>query len=262
MEADDGCPFYEPSDDTYLLVEALRQDLPFITEMVHPRRCLEVGSGSGYVITALALLLRGDNPDDELPITALFPDAHRAAADKPADAVSHGNVAVRPQRLAAACATFQATDVNPRAAAATRALGRTVGVEIDVVLTDLLSSMRIDGAVDVLCFNPPYVPTPSEEIEPIRARGNGIAAAWAGGLDGREVIDRFLPFLPRVLSERGCCYLLLVQKNKPFQLIRALSAMGLSSKIIVKRRAQNERLLVLRIYRAPRIAPGARASPT
>ena len=142
-------------------------------------------------------------------------------------------------------------NVNPRAAAATRALGRTVGVEIDVVLTDLLRSMRVDGAIDVLCFNPPYVPTPSEEIEPIRARGNGIAAAWAGGLDGREVIDRFLPFLPRVLSERGCCYLLLVQKNKPFQLIRALSAMGLASKIVVKRRAQNERLLVLRIFRAP-----------
>ena len=250
LDEDYGCPFYEPSDDTYLLVEALRQDLPFINGTVRPRACLEVGTGSGYVITALALLLRGDNPDDMLPITALFPDAQRVAAREAAAAAAKG-VHLRPRRLTAASATFQATDINPRAAAATRALGRTVGVEIDVVLTDLLRSMRVDGAIDVLCFNPPYVPTPSEEIEPIRARGNGIAAAWAGGLDGREVIDRFLPFLPRVLSERGCCYLLLVQKNKPFQLIRALSAMGLASKIVVKRRAQNERLLVLRIFRAP-----------
>lgn len=47
---------------------------------------------------------------------------------------------------------------------------------------------RIDGTVDLLLFNPPYVPTPEEEI----TRG-GIAAAWAGGERGRVVIDRVMP---------------------------------------------------------------------
>jgi len=39
-------------------------------------------------------------------------------------------------------------------------------------------------------FNPPYVPTPEEEVS--RA---GIAQAWAGGMHGRVVIDKVLPLV-------------------------------------------------------------------
>jgi methylase of polypeptide subunit release factors len=109
---------------------------------------------------------------------------------------------------------------------------------VDVVLTNLVAAVheQLHHKVDVLIFNPPYVPTPSEEIGRLaccfctklvigntsrlviryvwdRARrflvsqnksdvclltytaGSGIEASWAGGVDGREVIDVFLPYI-------------------------------------------------------------------
>lgn len=45
--------------------------------------------------------------------------------------------------------------------------------------------------MDVILFNPPYVPTDHEES--FRAQGSaGIAGSWAGGPDGVEITNRFL----------------------------------------------------------------------
>ncbi|OXB79775.1 UNVERIFIED_CONTAM: hypothetical protein H355_013760 [Colinus virginianus] len=64
--------------------------------------------------------------------------------------------------------------------------------------------------VDLLLFNPPYVVTPSEEVQ-----SHGIEASWAGGKKGREVMDRVFPLVADLLSTGGLFYLVTIKENNP-----------------------------------------------
>jgi release factor glutamine methyltransferase len=46
-------------------------------------------------------------------------------------------------------------------------------------------------AVDVLLFNPPYVPTDTDEASSAQSNAD-IAGSWAGGADGMEITNRLL----------------------------------------------------------------------
>ena len=102
-----------------------------------------------------------------------------------------------------------------------------------------------------MIFNPPYVPTPSAEVG-----GNGISAAWAGGMNGREVLDRLLPFVHQLLSPRGVFYLIAVDENDPDDIATALAKYGLVTSTVVQRRDRNELLMVLKIHFAMATAAG------
>lgn len=41
--------FYEPAEDTYLLIDALQADADFLRDSVRPSLCLEIGYGRGGV---------------------------------------------------------------------------------------------------------------------------------------------------------------------------------------------------------------------
>jgi hypothetical protein len=92
-------------------------------------------------------------------------------------------------------------------------------------------------------FNPPYVPTPDDEVvAPVlpgsrppqndddttttKSVGGSslgvVAAAWAGGDRGRRVVDRLLPQLHGLLSDEGEAFVVAVQENDPEGMIRAV----------------------------------------
>ena len=153
-----GPGVYPPDGDSFLLADALAGELSRLPGAARggrggrARAVLEVGCGSGYVGASAALLLAGARGAPAPPLTAL--------------------------------------DVNPEALAATGGTLAAHGLSGALLRADLLSGLR-RGVFDLVLFNPPYVPTPPEELE--RAAGErGLAAAWAGGERGRVVIDRFL----------------------------------------------------------------------
>ncbi|XP_041066589.1 methyltransferase N6AMT1 isoform X3 [Carcharodon carcharias] len=139
------------------------------------------------------------------------------------------------------------TDINPLAAACSVESARCNGVNIQPIITDLVTGLmpRLQNQVDVLIFNPPYVVTPSEEIG-----GHGIEASWAGGERGREVMDRLFPQVSALLSSQGLFYLVTIQENNPEEIIQSLKSSSLKGTVLISRQAGREHLSVLKFWKA------------
>ncbi|KAJ1812164.1 HemK methyltransferase member 2 [Coemansia sp. RSA 2599] len=196
---------YEPAEDTYLLLDALENDRAEL-QRLQPTICVEIGSGSGCVSAFLGQVL---DPSAALVLS---------------------------------------TDINPAATEATRqTAARTPSAAVfEQCRTRFVQALvpRLCGNIDLLLFNPPYVVTPSDEIDVTQE-----ASAWAGGKDGREVLDRLLPHIPQLLAPAGRFYLVVIEENKPLDIIDYLSAHGLSGKRVLQRRAGRENLSILRFIK-------------
>jgi release factor glutamine methyltransferase len=68
---------------------------------------------------------------------------------------------------------------------------------LDVVTASLATPLlpRLKNSIDVLLFNPPYVPTEQDEVDHAQSTAD-IQGSWAGGTDGMQVTDVLLRELP------------------------------------------------------------------
>lgn len=191
---------YEPAEDSFLMLDALESEIVSIRSK-SPTICLEVGSGSGVVLTGLAKCL--------------------------------GSIC-----------TYISTDINYYAANVTRKTACQNNVRLEVVNCDLVEPLlpRIRNKVDVLVFNPPYVPTEENEID----AESPIALSWAGGLRGRQVMDRLFPLIPQIMSANGVFYLLIVKENDEDDIFKIMLSYGWRGLIIMERKAGREFLKVLK----------------
>ena len=132
--------------------------------------------------------------------------------------------------------------------------------------TETSKRERIKEPIDVLLFNPPYVVTPSEEIyDPsslttTKREGEegttttsyrpAITAAWAGGLRGREVLDRILGDIKSWLRPNGGTFLVVAYaQNDVEEMISILQNQGLEVEIAKRTQADEESLVVIKAVR-------------
>lgn len=206
---------YPPAEDSFLLVDALADVWRSTLEASRPALVVELGTGSGYIACSNALLARA---------YGCATHTFTRASD------------VNENAVATARATFEAHDVPTNA--------------YDVSRGDLLEphadAIAANGGIDVLIFNPPYVVTPSEEVGV-----GGITASWAGGVDGREVLNRLLPRVANVLAPGGMFLCILLEQNKPQEVMDILRAHGLACALVSTVGADEEVLYVMKCDKAP-----------
>ncbi|NWX10320.1 HEMK2 methyltransferase, partial [Caloenas nicobarica] len=144
-------------------------------------------------------------------------------------------------------ALYICTDINPMAAYCTVETALLNNVHLQPVITDLVEGLspRLNGEVDLLVFNPPYVVTPSEEVE-----SHGIEASWAGGKKGREVMDRVFPLVPDLLSAGGLFYLVTIKENNPDEILETMKKCGLEGTRVLSRQAGQEILTILKFKKS------------
>lgn len=212
LQPDDYKYVYEPAEDSFLLLDAIEADLSQIFDK-KPIICLEIGSGSGVVITALAKVL-------------------------------------------SECICY-ATDINPIACRITKKTAKCNNAVIEMLNMDLTNGFQ-QNEIDLLIFNPPYVVTTNEELEskvqPSSSTSNGdfntnIIKSWAGGIDGRVVMDRVFTHLDQILSPDGIAYILVIKDNKPAEIIKNLEKLKFRAEIVKERRIRGEHLFILKIQR-------------
>lgn len=196
---------YEPCDDSFALVDALLADCPSLLKHC-PTLCMEIGCGSGYVITSLARMLGQEGLN----------------------------------------VNYIATDINPHAVKVTRETLDAHGVDAELIITDIASGLeeRLAGLIDVMVVNPPYVPTPEDEVG-----ADGITASWAGGENGRSVIDRILPVADHLLSEKGWLYMVTLVANNPSEICLRMREKGYASRIVIQRSTDEESLHIIKFWR-------------
>jgi release factor glutamine methyltransferase len=127
-----------------------------------------------------------------------------------------------------------ATDINPHATLCAHHAG------IEVVRTDLFAGIR--GPFDLVLFNPPYLPTRSEE-----RIDDWLEYALDGGESGRTVIERFARNVGDILAPDGRI-LLLISSLTGLSAVRELfTRQGYTAEIVVQQAVEDEVLYVLRM---------------
>ncbi|GMM29256.1 S-adenosylmethionine-dependent methyltransferase [Martiniozyma asiatica (nom. inval.)] len=207
---------YEPSEDSFLFLDTFEEHPPVPVSKTPV--VVEIGTGSGIITTFLKM-------------HNLIPGAFHIMTD------------VNEMALQAAKNTLERN-----------CTGNVSPAYADTLRCSLTDSFRSES-IDMLFFNPPYVPSESVPQLPTSScsgeydssRGDWLDLALVGGDDGMEVTQLLLDDLPRVLASKGEAYVLFCKRNKHEEVTaRFRNKWGWRVELIVEKKCAWE---VLCIYR-------------
>lgn len=228
----DSDVIYEPAEDSFLLLDTLSStaESRFLKEHFGSTQAtsspsplvLEVGTGSGVILAFLTA--NSQEIFGRTDILTIGTDVNPYACH------------ATQQTVLKACQEIST--------ASERKSARSTAISFLATLNaDLATSIR-PNVVDVLIFNPPYVPTPElpkfpidgfefERIHndakstPFAQKSHLISLSYAGGTDGMQVTNRLLMELPNIINTvRGVAYILLCKQNKPDEVVERVRRWG------------------------------------
>lgn len=208
---------YDPSEDTFLLMDCLEKDYTENFIQKHSGNetkatlSLEIGSGSGMISSFIySNKIFGKN---NIHISS---DINHLALGE----------------------TLKTVKLNSK---------KEKLSQYECLLTSLFDGFR-DQVIDFFVFNPPYVPS-----EKLPEEDDLLNLALEGGLDGMEVTSILLDSIASKMSPQGIGYILFCAQNKPSRVCEEFNAKykeeGLVMELVDKRKCAWEVLSVYRFYR-------------
>ena len=211
---------YEPSEDSFLMLDCLERECKYLSQKFGNNLTIvsELGVGSGIVTT---FMMQHSIPNRRSLYLGLD---------------------INPWALEASITTAKDNHIDR-------------GVYLDLIQSNLFSALR-NNQIDLLIFNPPYVPseavptTPGDNID----SGAWLDLALEGGEDGMEVTKLVLNQLSSILSANGVAYILFCARNRPEFIVKNMSESeefkGWDIQLVERRRAGWEVLSVYRFARS------------
>ena len=152
-----------------------------------------------------------------------------------------------------------AFDISRSAVRAARANARAAGATVEV-RHGSFDRAWVRDAYDLVVCNPPYVPAPHHDDEPIPAAA-GPAAAWNAGADGRLVLDPLCSKAPDLLAPGGTLLLVHSEFSGVEDSLSSLRTGGLAADVVASQEIPFGPVLTARarwLERTGRLQPGRR----
>ena len=135
--------------------------------------------------------------------------------------------------LAKKGASVTAVDISEEAVETTKTNAETNGTKITILKSDLFSS--VGGKFGLIVFNPPYLPVEEGETD----------FTYAGGLSGRETIERFVSDAKDHLLPNGTVLIVISSLTGEKETTNLFEKEGMKSRVVAREKIPWEELIVL-----------------